>query len=72
MNDDKELIEAAFKKGVSAGNSVTLNYKRDYYNNFCFPYLTMTGQLAMNPICGTGGRKRIKAAWHNGFRSVNK
>lgn len=67
----KAEIDKAYKKGVAAGNKITLCYKKDYYNNYCFPYLTLTCQLATNPYTVTGCGKNLKAAWHNGFRSVH-
>ena len=70
MNEQQQYLIDTFEKGVTAGNSITLNYSKDYYNNYRYPYLTLTGQLAMNPIVGTGSRKKLKAAWHNGYRST--
>ena len=74
MNTDyiitDEMIKEAFDKGANRGNSTTLNYKKDFYNNLCFPHLTLTGQISLNPYTITGSGKKLKAAWHNGFRST--
>ena len=74
MNDEyiitEQMIDNAFDKGVVAAKSITLNYSKDYYDNYRYPYLTLTCQLSYNPYTVTGSGKKLKAAWHNGYRSA--
>lgn len=66
----KALINEAFNTGLLVGESATLNYSLDYYNNYKYPWLTLTYQLSKNPYTLTGNAgKKAKAAWHNGFLS---
>jgi len=67
-----EELKDAYDKGVMAARGVRIDTRKDDYGNFCFPHLTLTGQLARNPYTVTGSGKKLKSAWHNGFLSKVK
>ena len=62
-----EDLVIAYDKGVMAAKKSRVNDRKDGYGNFCFPELTLNGHLSRNPYTVTGGGKKLKSAWHNGF-----